>query len=82
MALTDTEVAIMRALAAARGLPIPMPALSGKSEEQIMEAIEGLQHRRYVRVVGPPNANSLIGQDVDELHLRPFGFDYLRTLRP
>jgi hypothetical protein len=46
-----------------------------------MEAIERLQQRKYVRAVGPPNANSLIGQDVDESYLMPFGLDYLRSAR-
>jgi hypothetical protein len=81
MALSQAQVLIMRMLAAARGQPIEMPVLPGKNEDEVMEAIEGLQRRQFVRVVGPPNGNSLIGQDVDELHLKPFGVDYLAALR-
>lgn len=80
MALSQTQDAIMRMLAAARGRPIEMPLIAGNTEDEIMEAIEGLKKRQYVRVDGPPNGNSLIGQDVDELNLMPFGVDYLRTL--
>ena len=75
------QVALMRLLAAGGGQLPELPALPGKTENEVMEAIEGLQRRQYVRVVGPPNVNSLIGQDIDELHLKPFGVDYLRTLR-
>ena len=53
MALSETQDAIMRMLAAARGRPIEMPVIAGKTEDGIMEAIEGLQERQYVRVVGP-----------------------------
>lgn len=80
MALSDTQNAIMRMLAAARGQPIELPVIADKTEDEIMEAIEGLQKRQYVRVIGPPNGNSLIGMDVDELHLTPLGVGYLRPL--
>ncbi len=80
MALNELQNTIMQMLAAARGQPIEMPVIAGRTEDEIMEAIEGLQRRQYVRVVGPPNGNSLIGKDVDELHVMQFGIDYLRTL--
>lgn len=79
MALSDLQNAIMRDLRDAGGRPIGMPVQPPASEDDVMTAIEGLQRLQYVRVVGPPNGNSLIGQDVDELHLRPFGVSYIRT---
>ena len=58
-----------------------MPAVTGVLEDQIIEAIEDLQRGKYVLVRGPPNMNSLIGQEVDEFHLVPTGAAFLRTLR-
>lgn len=50
-------------------------------EEAMEQAIGGLSKRRYVLVVGPPNQNSDLGMDVDELRLLPYGTDYLRSRR-
>ena len=79
--MNDIQEMIMRSLSGAQGQLIGMPAYTDKSEDQVMGAIEDLQRRQSVRVVGPPNMNSLIGQDVDELHLLPSGAAFLRTLR-
>jgi hypothetical protein len=81
MALSDDEVAIMRSLRTSGGRSVSMPKMLGRTEDDMMTAIDRLQERQFVRVIGPPNANSKIGQDVDELQLQPFGSNYLRFLR-
>jgi len=74
------QLQIMRLLAASRGRARQDAGAVGLSEHGIIEAIEGLHRLRYVRVVGPLSGKSLIGQDVDEVHLRPFGVDCLKAL--
>lgn len=77
MELSEIEKTILMQLGAARGQPIGMPVVDGASEDDIWEAIERLVGRIYVRVIGPSNAHSPIGQDVEELHLTPIGAGYL-----
>lgn len=80
MPLRELERWIMASLARARGNPIALPARAGTSENEMLGAIALLQRLRYVRVIGPPNMNSDIGQDVDELRLLPEGFMYLSRM--
>ena len=77
MALSEVEKTILMQLGAARGQPIGMPAVDGASEDEIWEAIEQLVRRSYVRVFGPSNGHSPVGQDVEELHLTPLGARYV-----
>lgn len=81
MALTDLQEWIMSELAAKNGLIEELPARAGISVDEIEQAIDGLSKRKYLSVVGPPNQNSYLGMDVDELRLLPFGVSYLRTNR-
>ena len=59
MALDEIQAAIVRDFIGPGGAPIRMPTISGKSDDELLAVIEGLQRRHYVRVVGPPNQNSL-----------------------
>ncbi len=77
MELSEIEKTILTELGAARGQPIGMPVVDGASEDEIWEAIEQLVGRNFVRVFGPSNAHSPVGQDVEELHLTPLGVRYL-----
>lgn len=81
MALGELQVWIMRELKAKNGLIEGLPSRPGVDAETMEQAIDGLIRLRYVTVIGPPNANSDLGQDVDELRLLPYGAAYLRTLR-
>lgn len=81
MALGELQVWIMRELKARNGLIGGLPSRPGVDAGAMEEAIDGLIRLRYVTVIGPPNANSDFGQDVDELRLLPYGAAYLRTLR-
>lgn len=64
---------IMKLLGSAQGRPIRMPSVAGATEEEICASIARLIAMRYVRVIGPPNAHSDLGQDIEELHLTPLG---------
>jgi hypothetical protein len=81
MALSELQDWIMQELRDKRGMIEGLPTRSGFTSADMEQAIDGLVRRQYVSVVGPPNQNSDLGKDVDELHLRPYGSDYLRTLR-
>lgn len=81
MALTDLQNWIMRELATRNGLIDAMPVRAGVTAEEMEQAIDGLSKRKYLSVVGPPNQNSDLGMDVDELRLMPYGVGYLRTRR-
>jgi hypothetical protein len=81
MALTDLQNWIMRELAARGGTLDGMPVRDGTTVEQMEEAIHGLRRLQYLEVVGPPNQNSDLGKDIDELRLQPYGVGYLRTIR-
>lgn len=81
MAISELQTWIMRRLGASNGMIEGLPSRSGIDAETMEQAIEGLVRLRYVTVIGPPNANSYMGKDVDELRLMPFGLGYLRTLR-
>lgn len=81
MALSELQDWIMRDLAARGGKIQAVPARAGVRIEDIEAALGGLQRRQYVSVLGPPNQNSDLGKDVDELLLLPNGVAYLRTLR-
>lgn len=81
MALSELQNWVMRELGTKGGLIEGLPSRSGSNAEEMEEAIAGLIGRRYVTVVGPPNQNSDLGRDVDELRLLPYGSSYLRTLR-
>jgi hypothetical protein len=80
MAPRGAQLQILRLLAAFRGRAPQDAGAVGLSEDDIIEAIEGLHRMRYVRVVGPPSGNSLIDQDVEGLHRRPFGVGCLKAL--
>jgi hypothetical protein len=81
MALSELQVWLLRELTREGGKIEGAPTRSGTDAEAIELAIEGLIRRDCVTIVGPPNLNSYFGQDVDELHLRPAGLNYMRTLR-
>ncbi|RSU68155.1 hypothetical protein BRX37_25015 [Sphingomonas sp. S-NIH.Pt3_0716] len=81
MALSELQEWIMRELRERRGLIEGLPNRPGSTSADMEQAIDGLVRRRYVSVSGPPNQNSDLGKDVDELHLEPYGSGYLRTLR-
>ncbi|RZL82715.1 MAG: hypothetical protein EOP66_04625 [Sphingomonas sp.] len=81
MALTELQNWIMRELGTYQGKLDGLPTRAGVDAEEMEQAIEGLVQRRYVTVIGPPNQNSYIGKDVDELRLQPNGVGYVRTLR-
>lgn len=81
MALTELQDWIMRELAGRNGLIEGMPARAGVSVDDMEQAVDGLSKRKFVSVAGPPNQNSYLGMDVDELRLSPYGISYLRALR-
>ncbi len=81
MALSELQVWIMRELAVKGRALQGMPMRPGATTEDMEQAIDGLRQRQYVEVIGPPNQNSGLGKDVDELRLLPYGDGYLRTLR-
>lgn len=81
MALTEVQDWLMGELAARNGLIEGMPARAGVAADAMEEAIAGLSRLKYVSIVGPPNQNSELGMDVDELRLMPYGVGYLRTRR-
>ena len=81
MALSELQDWIMRELRSNEGKIEGLPTRTGVDAEAMEEAIEGLVRRKFVTVIGPSNQNSVMGKDVDELHLQPFGLGYLRTLR-
>lgn len=81
MALDELQVWLLRELTRKGGKIEGLPIRPATDAETIELAIEGLIKRDCVTVVGPPNLNSYFGKDVDELHLRPAGASYLRTLR-
>jgi hypothetical protein len=81
MALTELQDWIMRELEARNGMIDGMPARAGVAVDAMEQAIDGLSRLKYVSVVGPPNQNSDLGMDVDELRLMPYGVGYLRTRR-
>lgn len=81
MSLSELQVWIMRQLATQNGVIEGLPSRTAGDSEAVEQAIDGLIRRQYVTVVGPPNGNSYLGQDVDELRLRQYGVDYIRTLR-
>jgi hypothetical protein len=81
MALSDLQDWIMRELAVNRGTIDGMPARDGVSIADMEAAIDGLRERRFLEVIGPPNQNSDLGKDVDELRLLPNGAAQLRNLR-
>lgn len=81
MALSELQDWIMRELRAKNGLIEGLPVRPDTDAETVEQAIEGLARRGYVTAVGPPNLNSYLGKDVDELRLLPNGAGYLRTLR-
>lgn len=81
MALSELQDWIMRELAARQGFIDALPVRDDVTTEEMEQAIGALSRRRYVEVVGPPNQNSDLGMDVDEVRLMPFGADYVRTQR-
>lgn len=81
MALSELQNWIMRELAAKGGTIESMPERPGVTVEDMAQAIDVLRQRRYLEVIGPPNQNSDLGKDVNELRLLPYGVGYLRTLR-
>jgi hypothetical protein len=81
MGLSELQDWIIRDLDARGGKIDGAPTRVGVSADKIEEAIEGLQRRKYVSVIGPPNQNSTVGQDIDELQLLPSGVSYLQSAR-
>lgn len=81
MALTELQEWIMQELVRQHGRIDGLPTRLGANAEVMELAIKGLVTRRYVTVIGPPNLNGLMGKDVAELYLAPFGQGYLRTRR-
>jgi hypothetical protein len=81
MALTELQDWLMQQLAARNGLIEGMPARAGVTLEAMEQAIAVLSRLKYLSVVGPPNQNNVLGVDVDELPLFPYGVVYLRTRR-
>jgi hypothetical protein len=82
MPLSELQNWIIRDLGVRGGKIQGIPTRAGVGADDIEEAIEGLQRRKYVSVIGPPNQNSAVGQDIDELLLLPSGANYLRSARP
>jgi hypothetical protein len=82
MALSELQDWIIRDLGARGGKIDGAPTRAGVSADDIDEAIEGLQRLKYVSVIGPPNQNSAVGKDINELQLLPFGASYLQSARP
>ena len=82
MPLSELQNWIIRDLGVRGGKIQGIPPRAGVGADDIEGAIEGLQRRKYVSVIGPPNQNSAVGQDIDELLLLPSGANYLRSARP
>lgn len=80
MALTELQHWIMRELGARNGLMEEMPVRAGVATDEMELAIDGLRQRQYVQVIGPPNQNSGLSKDVDELRLLPYGVEYCTSL--
>jgi hypothetical protein len=81
MAIGELQTWVMRELATKQGLIEGLPSRPGTNPDEMEQAIDGLLRRQYVRVIGPPNANSYFGRDVDELRLLPSGVNFLRSLK-
>jgi hypothetical protein len=81
MVLSELQTRILTDLSRAGNMIEDLPKITGHSDDAIEEAIEGLRKHGCVEVVGPPNQNSAIGKDVDELHLLQAGANALRSLR-
>jgi len=81
MALSELQDWIMRELAKKGGTIGSMPVRAGVTVEDMEQAIDGLRRHQYLEVIGPPNQNSDLGKDVDELRLLPYGVAHLRTMR-
>ncbi|MDZ7283833.1 hypothetical protein N4G62_17530 [Sphingomonas sanguinis] len=81
MALSELQDWIMRELAANRGMIEGMPSRPGVSFADMEAAIDRLRDLRFLEVVGPPNQNSDLGKDVDELRLLSGGISYVRRQR-
>lgn len=82
MPLSELQDWIIRELASRGGKIDGAPTRAGISADDIEEAIEALQRAKYLSVVGPPNQNSAVGKDIDELQLLPFGASYVQSARP
>jgi hypothetical protein len=82
MALSELQDWIIRDVGARGGKIDGAPTRAGVSADDIEEAIEALQRRKYLSVIGPPNQNSAVGKDIDELQLLPLGASYLQSARP
>lgn len=81
MPLSELQHWIIRDLGARGGKIEGAPTRAGVSADDIEEAIGALQHRKYLSVIGPPNQNSAVGKDIDELLLLPFGASYLQNAK-
>lgn len=81
MALSDIQIGILTILQRANGRILDLPRMDQVAEDDVYAAIEGLQQRKAVKVIGPPNLNSPIGMDVDELYLTEQGARLLRGAR-
>lgn len=81
MALSDIQIRILTDLQLGGGRLLGLPHIDQFSEDDIYAAIKGLQQKKAVEVVGPPNLNSLIGMDVDELYLTEQGVRLLQAAR-
>lgn len=74
MPLSPEADAFLSSLCETRARHEGLPVIEGMTRHEVEAMLLGLVERGLIRVHGPPNQNSDLGQDVDWLELTNLGF--------